>query len=1294
MSAMKFEFRYRPREGGPPGLRILAMMVLILSQNLENSCQSVSCSFNRMCQCWVQDDSEFTKMDVSCVGVPFARFPEISVSYVAQLDIIGSGLQVLENDALAGSSVEAFGLTSNKLSNIGDKSLLGVANSLRSLDLSYNCLEEVPFAAFHALKKLGWLNLHSNRLTSLEGDWSHLRETLTNAFFGDNSISELPESFSGFESLLWLNLDNNNIQDLRSSSLPPKLHTLSLNSNLLKSFPRALATLKNLNWLYLRGNAIRSLELPGFQSPELEVVDLSDNSIEVLTLGVEGSENDLVPAGKNRSLKVHDLNLGSNRIRNLPADVFLNLEAKRIHLSSNGMKVVHEDAFRGLEESLEYLNLESNELLMVPSALSRTKRISYLYLAGNGISNVSQESFFSFADRLKALSLASNNLKAVPVDALSRCGQLLHLNLGYNKIAKVVPGDFGWASNLEILLLRNNLLSKLKPASFAGAGKLKELSLSFNQLSLLDDEAFLGVEDTLEILELSFAFTTDVFPQRALRPLSNLLWLVLDNNNFQTIEPTAFYMLPRLRYINLESNRLYHLPVGTFLGSIHEELRDIKLGYNFIEEIPPATFHNLTELRSLDLTGNRIRVLSSGSIQDCLKLVTVSMAYNEISKIEPSALARLPGLRFLHLEFNRLVTLEIGTVIDTGASADFSLNVSYNAIARLVPATSSGLQGRTDLQGLQGSQGLYSPFGHDNCSLVRLDISHNNLSTIPADVFTAVPCLRYLDLRHNVLTGLEPGTLGLSHLESLYLADNRLDLGNGGVLKRQALHGLSGLQRLDLAGNNLSHLAGEQFKYVPNLRILDLSRNRLRTLPRDVFLGTRLEILDLSENRLTSVPSSALLELGFTLRDLNLAGNFVDRLDSSAFPVSLLTSLDLARNRLTILPDNSFVSLGKLLTLNVSHNNLEANYKELFHYLPDLRRLDVGNCGLGKVPILPLLQLSYLDLSCNNIATVSGKDFPYLNVLKVLVLTNNSLTRLSENLKLPLLRELDVSGNPIQELTKESFSGYPRLEVLNLKNLGVTRSVDKDTLRTLRYLKHLRIQTWPRAEGVQLRQLVGGLPLRTVEVQVTERQLKNQLENAFTKQLRELLVTGRNLEVISSEAFSSLEGGSELVLRIRDTGVRRLQPDIFLSLTKRLSQLTLDLRDNHINELSPSVIYGNLSWEAVGTNIVAGGLQVSGNPLECDCEIAWLSLWLRRWLRESRQIHTASQSDARQLRNIAGRAVCTETTPSYSSDKVLLTMGTPRHTACQASALSSGNDEHARTWMSCLQILALVLLAN
>ncbi|XP_015595406.1 chaoptin [Cephus cinctus] len=1190
-------------------------------------CHNVPCTFNTMCLCWVQDDTEYTKMDISCMGVPFARFPEISVSYVAQLDIVGSGMQILENDALAGSSVEAFGLMSNRLTSIADKSLLGVAESLRSLDLSYNTLEEIPFRAFQSLRRLNWLNMHSNHLTTLEGDWGHVRNTLASAFFGDNFINEIPKSFENFKSLVWFNLDNNNLQMIRESCLPPSIHTLSLNNNLLKSFPTSLGDLPALNWLYLRGNNIRHLELPIFRNPNVELLDLSENFIESIAS----------PSYSNYTMHVRDFNLASNKLSKLPADMFTGLRVRRIHLSSNGIQSVDKNTFRGLEESLEYLNLENNELSVVPEAIEGMERISYLYLANNNIGNMTSENFREFAEILKALSVATNNLRQVPVNALERCQQLLHLNLGYNKIQSIEPGEFEWAESLEILLLRNNLITKLKSKTFKGASELKELSLSFNHITELDDDAFLGIE-TLEILELSFAFATDIFPRLAIKPLTNLLWLVLDNNNFQTVDASAFYSLQKLRYLNLESNRLHYIPEQVFLSSIHSELRDVKLGYNFLESIPQDTFHKLTELRSLDFTGNRIHVIPAKCIWDCPKLLTLSLAYNKITRMEKKAFQQLNNLQFLHLEFNKLSVLDLESISDSGCS-DFSLNVSYNAISTINPGSIN--------------------------NLTHLDLAFNNITHLVMDVFKGTPNLRTIDLRNNRLMSLEPDTFALARLESLNLRSNRLK-----SIRKQAFNGLERLQQLDLAGNDINQLAMEQFRYLKNLRVLDLSRNEIRSLLQNVFEGTRVEILDLSHNRLTAVPSLAFAELGYTLRDLNLADNLIDHLDSTAFPTSLLTSLNLARNRITILPDNSFVALGKLLVLNMTHNSLQANFKELFHYLPDLRQLYLAKCTLRKIPVLPLNQLTFLDVSSNNMHSISDSDFQYLDQLKVLRLVNNSLSAVPI-LKLNFLRELDISGNAIEELTKESFSGFPRLDRLNLKNLNKMKSVDKDSLRELYYLKHLQIQTWPQADGFHLRYLLSDLPLRTVEIQVSEHLLKYQIQNVFSKHIKELTITGHDLETISSEAFSSIEGG-DFILRIRDTRVQRFQSDIFLSLTKRLSQLTLDLRDNNINELSPSIIYGNLSWEAVGTNMVAGGLQVSGNPLECDCEIAWLSLWLRRWLRESRQIHTASQSDARQLRSIAGRAVCTETTTSYSSDKVLLTLGTP-HTACQASALSSAS---------------------
>lgn len=142
----------------------------------------------------------------------------------------------------------------------------------------------------------------SNHLTTLEGDWGNLNNTLSNAFFGDNSIVSVPYSFATFSALIWLNLDNNNIEELPYNVLPSNLVTLSLNTNLFKAFPASIAELKDLEWLYLRGNDIKHLQFPDFKSKHLEMVDLSENSIESISYTAPGSKN----------LSIKDLNLSGN----------------------------------------------------------------------------------------------------------------------------------------------------------------------------------------------------------------------------------------------------------------------------------------------------------------------------------------------------------------------------------------------------------------------------------------------------------------------------------------------------------------------------------------------------------------------------------------------------------------------------------------------------------------------------------------------------------------------------------------------------------------------------------------------------------------------------------------------------------------------------------------------------------------------------------------------------------------------------------------------------------------------
>lgn len=156
-----------------------------------------------------------------------------------------------------------------------------------------------------------------------------------------------------------------------------------------------------------------------------------------------------MPNVTNQTLKIKDFNLDSNKLSSLPAGIFDHVDIKRIHLSSNSLRNVDDDAFRGLDDSLEYLNLENNDLSNVPIAVSRLRKLSYLYLANNDIRNISSDAFQEFAENLRALSLATNNLDTVPVSALYRYVYILFCFC----VVFIICEDF--VSNVRVRLVKD-----------------------------------------------------------------------------------------------------------------------------------------------------------------------------------------------------------------------------------------------------------------------------------------------------------------------------------------------------------------------------------------------------------------------------------------------------------------------------------------------------------------------------------------------------------------------------------------------------------------------------------------------------------------------------------------------------------------------------------------------------------------------------------------------------------------------------------------------------------------------
>lgn len=1013
---------------------------------------------------------------------------------------------------------------------------------------------------------------YSNQIHHLNGEWSHLRNTIVTLFLGENDITEIsPHNYKNqhgihqLRSLTWLNLDGNKISKLQKDSLPQKLQTLSVSHNILQAFPAdSISTLQHLQWLYLRGNDIRSIPEHSFPNKMwIEKADLAENYLKTLP-----------KFPFNNSAYIRDLNLAFNDIKSLTAHSFSGLHSGRIILSYNQIEIVEKYAFSGVQSSLEYLDFDHNNLLHVPYELTQLQSLKYLYLSSNFLNEVPQEIFVSLCPTLKALSLCGNRLTHIPAIPLQNCTKISHFNIAFNEIYEVAEGDFNWGTNIRNLMLANNNVVSLKSQMFRDLQALKELSLSFNPLRYLDPDAFVGLE-ALESLEISFGFDRDVLPHEILKPLVSLQWLSLDNNNFYVIPENSFDSLVSITNLNLDCNRIEIIPKTLFKHTVHKNLKEIRLSNNELTEIRSNTFKSLNSLEAVLLANNKLRSIESESFNRLPKISHVIISDNLLSHINPRSFANLPSLIKLELQNNLL--FEFSFSYFENFSNPLQLNLSHNQISNCHAANII-------------------------INMEILDLNHNNFNRIPK-CLENIALLRRLFINFNIIESLEHNDfVYLTSLEQLTLHHNAIT-----YVHKKAFFGLQNLQILDLSSNLITHLHVAQFSSMPKLRILNLNSNNIKYLPKDVFTNTLLEMIDLSSNAFSIVPSISLSEVGFTLRHFSINNNNIDHIDSTTFPdIPFLQYLNLKSNKLTILPDNVFTSLSLLQKLDLSFNPTRANFKELFHYAQNLKELDLSSAAIFTIPHLPLPNLIYLNLSHNNIETINKNSMKDLKRLRYLDLSYNQLIHFS--IHLPLLKNLDISFNPIKEILTTTFYGLHNLQNLNLLGLNWLQKFESKALIQLRILTELSMQTWPNIDNstAQLCSLLGNLAqLRVLKLQVQEAILDEQLLCLTNRKIRHIEITGRNLKTIDRNAFSRFIKNTNLLLRITDTEIEELPPGVFAHMYK-ISYLTIDLRGNMLQYLSPEIFYGNsTTWKNVGTTLVSGEKDILFRELASYQKLNW-----------------------------------------------------------------------------------------
>uniref|UniRef100_A0A8C5A0Z6 Toll like receptor 8 n=2 Tax=Gadus morhua TaxID=8049 RepID=A0A8C5A0Z6_GADMO len=321
----------------------------------------------------------------------------------------------------------------------------------------------------------------------------------------------------------------------------------------------------------------------------------------------------------------------------------------------------------------------------------------------------------------------------------------------------------------------------------------------------------------------------------------------------------------------------------------------------------------------------------------------------------------------------------------------------------------------------------------------KVNLSKNNLQQIPGNAFSHLENLTELNLVLAKKNGLKDvdidkdAFMNLTNLKILYLGYNRLTrvpgilphslttiwLNNNNILviNNMSFSGIRNVTHLFLQRNGCSsnkcsnpvNISDDSFPVLTKLKVLDLSSNRLRRVPKG--LPTTLTKLALSNNQIHYISEEDFKELHH-LKALTIHGN-CPRCGNAPFPcvacpnISLgihpkvfidlteLQTLDLAGNSLTQLNDFWFENLQNLTKLSLSFNLLQnAIQGELkcFSSLSKLEHLDLSfNYGRNSYPKTVQLSKGFSKLRSLQVLHLVGLVFREIefDTLKPLVSLKN-----------------------------------------------------------------------------------------------------------------------------------------------------------------------------------------------------------------------------------------------------------------------------------------------------------------
>ncbi|CAH0558981.1 unnamed protein product [Brassicogethes aeneus] len=931
--------------------------------------------------------------------------------------------------------------------------------------------------------------------------------------------------------------------------------------------------------LHLENNGLRTIEPFFLQSTGLYKIIITKNPLTVVP--------DEAFLGLERSL--WELELSYNKLTSIPNRALRYLQKLRLlDLTGNEINTISPENWRGLENSLEELILADNSITHLPiDSFSGLPMVDTINLKGNNLREIDPSVFRDGMGRLAHLILADNQLSSVPYQALQPLRTLKTLDLSYNRVNKMEPvTDTGatvvlnFQINLDVFRLDYNQLTILQPASFEYFSVLNKTYLDGNPLSSIEENAFRKAK--IKELYIRFCGLTTINPASFGGLENSLEILDLSGNNIALLPENLLHRFEFLRTLSLRDNIISKLnPIDAFNAFLFT-LYKLDLRGTSNVEIKIQDLRRLRSLRVLYLSKLGEGNLDPQDFQEFgMDLEELYINSANIHTIKHNAFKYVHGLKLLDFSENSISTIEEHAFKEIGHSlVTLRLTRGLSSSYKNIPAEAFKVL----------------------VNLENLDLSNNRIKTMQDTAFHFLKKLKTLELQDNII---EIGDIH-QNLEEIYLSFNNIK-----VLQQHTFVDLARLEQLHLDDNSIETLDRRSFMNLERLKRLNLKGNKIASITYEAFQNLpELEDLDISYNKLTNFEFAMFDQVGTlavfhvnvshnNLRDLTVNIGSTFEANSGLGTVhSNIRVLDLSFNNISMISKQFFRPIEISIThLYMGHNKLLNATREVFGNMPHLQWLDLSSNELYEMDFdmfRNTKKLQVLFAAYNRIADIPNDLFRFLNNLRIVDFSNNRLRNLPDNLfreeglerfdishnmlsKLPLtsfsiataisLREMDLSWNSISSLSHGGV--FERFKNLNWLDLSYNRlaQIDAGTFKGLPKLSSLDL-----SHNAQLALEGNGLSLQGLEYSLLHLYLDNvslsHIPVLPTPHLVTLSLAFNSLPTVPPEMATNMTSLQNLNLNYNDLTAVPI-------VTHSLNQLrTLSMVANPITFLSNTSLLG------------------------------------------------------------------------------------------------------------------------